>query len=263
MKILFLHGYAQSGPSFSAKTKSVQKALKNAFGAQTIHFDILSAPHSIRLSDVTTPASTAADSTDSAAVLLSAGERVEDDSFGWWHRRGSQSADSLARYVGLDDTLSFLSHHLNTHGPFDGVIGFSQGAACAALLASMLERPGAPQEFKTGHGPFKFAVCCGGFRLSVQYEHWYTPKIRTPILHIIGSLDAVVETELSLRLARCCEKGEDRVVYHPGGHYFPGTKDVVGSLVGFVRSCCEERSVEEDCGSGRGSRLGEGAASFL
>lgn len=241
MKILFLHGYAQSGRSFSAKTKATQKAFKNAFGADTIQFNIPDAPHRVNSPDMALGPTTAC----SAAASLSPGESDEnDDVFGWWRWRGGSAEDPSAELVGFGDTLSDLGHVLDTFGPFDGVVGFSQGAACAALLASMLERPGAPHEFGTTHGPFRFVVCCGGFRAPVRYEQWYTPKIRTPVLHIIGSLDTVVGVDRSLQLARCCENGEDRILYHPGGHYVPATKNVVGPLMEFVRACCEEKQVE-------------------
>src|SRR5438034_271184 len=78
-----------------------------------------------------------------------------------------------------------------------------------------------PESFPLLHHPrFKFAVAYSGFfSPSAKYAACYEPKIETPVLHFIGSLDGVVDEAGSLRLVRACVGGEDRVVYHPGGHF--------------------------------------------
>jgi len=232
MNLLFLHGYTQSGPSFSAKTKAVQKSLVKALGpTTTLHFP--TGP--IRLSHSDIPDSSPRDPT------LAEESEEPEESFAWWRR-----SDATGEYVGLPETLKFLSQYLDTHGPFAGVVGFSQGAALAAILASVLERGERPEGFATGHGGLRFAVCYSGFRAPERYEQWYTPRIRTKVLNVIGSLDTVVEEERTLALVKACEGGEERVVYHPGGHYLPATKSMVGVLVGFIRSCTEEKEEEEE-----------------
>src|SRR3954471_13819212 len=47
---------------------------------------------------------------------------------GWWHARQGQ-CEGWAR------TQDFLGAFATREGPFDGIFGFSQGAAVAALLA--------------------------------------------------------------------------------------------------------------------------------
>jgi hypothetical protein len=42
--------------------------------------------------------------------------------------------------AGLDRTIYSIMDLLNEHGPFIGVIGFSTGAAIAAIITSLLER---------------------------------------------------------------------------------------------------------------------------
>jgi surfactin synthase thioesterase subunit len=67
-----------------------------------------------------------------------------------------------------------------------------------------------------------------------MYSAFYTPKIQTPMLHFIGSMDTVVDEKRSLLLAQACET--EKVVYHPGGHFLPSSqKEYVGALVGFMR----------------------------
>jgi pimeloyl-ACP methyl ester carboxylesterase len=228
MNILFLHGYTQSGPLFSAKTKAVQKALTKALGAgTTMHFP--TAPQKLQPADIP---GNSEQPTEAA--------EPESEAYGWWRR-----SEPSGEYTGLPEMFAFLSEYLDTHGPFDGVIGFSQGAALAAVLAAVLEndRP-RPQTFTTSHPPLKFAACYCGFRAPERYEEWYTPSIKTPTLHVIGSLDTVVDEERSLALARACEKGDQRTVYHPGGHYLPSQKGVVAALVGFIRESTTEKKEE-------------------
>ena len=69
-----------------------------------------------------------------------------------------------------------------------GIIGFSQGAAVAAIIASMLERESRQKLFpKIEHPPFKFFVSFSGFRMRFEkYDQFY--PVHTPSLHVIGSL---------------------------------------------------------------------------
>ncbi|KAI5845947.1 serine hydrolase FSH [Tricharina praecox] len=226
MNLLFLHGYTQSGPLFSAKTKAVQKALTKSLGADTtLHFP--TAP--IKLSPADIPGDAVA---DDAADL---------EAYAWWRRATPTSA-----YTGLPETFLFISSYLDTHGPFDGVIGFSQGAAFAAILAAILEKGRKrPEEFTTSHPPLKFAVCYSGFRAPDMYREWYEPSIETKVLHVIGSLDTVVDEERSLELMKACVDGDKRTVYHPGGHYLPAQKPMVNALVGFILSSVKEEKKEE------------------
>jgi predicted esterase len=208
LNFLFLHGYTQSGPLFSAKTKAVQKHLQKAFPLSIHHFP--TAPH-----------------------RLVATQDETGDNYAWWRR--DYATDEC---LGLEETFLFLSEYLDAHGPFTGVIGFSQGGALAAMLAASLEpsRAWKTAGLATTHGPLAFAVCCSGFRVPGEvYQRFYEPCISTPILHIIGSLDTVVSEGRSLALAEACNgQGKQQVVYHPGGHYLPSSKGVMRVLVGFI-----------------------------
>jgi fermentation-respiration switch protein FrsA (DUF1100 family) len=174
--------------------------------------------------------------------------------------------------VGILSGLNTIASSIREAGGIDGVIGFSQGGAAAAFVASLLEsgredafaaqhnkNPSAlpyPESFATlkkdlGQGPLKFAVSYSGFFApSEDYTAFYEPKIKTPLLHVIGSLDSVVEESRTLALVDACEgndgKGRSkRVVYHPGGHFVPVNKEMAGVLVGFLRGCCQVKKEEE------------------
>ena len=50
----------------------------------------------------------------------------------WWVLEGGE------HYVGSDKTFDFLRTYEKEHGPFAGVIGFSQGACLAAILCAQV-----------------------------------------------------------------------------------------------------------------------------
>ncbi|KAF2270790.1 dihydrofolate reductase [Lojkania enalia] len=252
VKILMLHGFTQSGPLFHAKTRALEKNLQKAFPAGiSLHYP--TAP--IRLSPADIPFPVPSSTNSEAAEVDSKDE--EPDAWAWWRRKGDQEPYT---YEGIEQGLAHVAKTLQSEGPFDGVIGFSQGGACAGMLASLLE-PGRRQGFEalyprggmrypesfeadTGyveeaiHAPLKFAVSYSGFsaRGMNLYKAFYEPKIKTPMLHFLGSLDAVVEEARSLALVEACEQSEGRVIYHPGGHFLPSSQKVyVSALIGFIK----------------------------
>ncbi|ORY19736.1 dihydrofolate reductase [Clohesyomyces aquaticus] len=250
LKVLMLHGFTQSGPLFHAKTRALEKNLQKAFPAGiSLHYP--TAP--IRLSPTDAPF--LADTT--AKASNDGGEEQETDAWAWWRRKGDKEPYT---YEGMEQGLASVAELLKTEGPFDGVVGFSQGGACAAMVASLLE-PGRregfeamypsggmryPESFEadtgyvesTVHPPLKFAVSYSGFaaRGTDLYKGFYEPKIKTPMLHFLGSLDTIVEEARSLALVNACENSEGRAVYHPGGHFLPSSqKAYVSALIGFIK----------------------------
>ena len=265
LRILLLHGYTQSGPLFSAKSSSLRKSLQKAFPSpiSALQLSYPSGPIPLSPSDIP--------GYDEANHTLPDSEPSEPEAFGWWRRKdppppGPDGKKEPIVYQGIERGMERLAETIRNEGPFDGVIGFSQGSAAAAILASLLEvgRPDAfaaarekdevaleyPSSFwKDGSGkqriqePLKFAVCYSGFCApGPVHVAFYSPKIETPTLHVIGALDTVVEEERSRLLVEACEEGEGRrVLVHPGGHFLPGGKVWVEGVVGFIRDAIEGR----------------------
>jgi len=242
-----IHGYTQNGPLFNNKTKALSKHLDKTFSKRysAVQFDYPTAPHHLRLRDIPGV---------DVSLLQGGGQQNgqdddNSDAYAWWRRD-----DATGEYRGFNECFTFLSKYLDEHGPFDGVIGFSQGAALAAILASLLEpartRP-AELGFTTSHPPMAFAVSYCGFRAPARYEFLYSPKIVTPVLHIIGSLDTVVEESRPLALVDACVDAREkkRVVYHPGGHYVVVQKPYLNAVAGFIDECLkgkEQNGIETE-----------------
>ena len=185
-------------------------------------------------------------------------------------------------YMGIERGMARLAETIRDEGPFDGVIGFSQGSAAAAMVASLLEG-GRPEAFAAARGkdevgleypisfwkegnsgegreriqaPLKFAVCYSGFCApGPVHAGFYTPRIGTPTLHVIGQLDTVVEEERSRALVEACVEEERRVLVHPGGHFLPGGKVWVEGVVGFIRDAMEGRLGGEEGQKGEEERV--------
>ncbi|EEP75663.1 predicted protein [Uncinocarpus reesii 1704] len=279
LKILMLHGFTQSGALFRAKTRALEKHLQKSFPLHTLVLSYPSGPIRLDPADIPNFRPSSLESDDQSAQELCA----------WWRR-----ADGIdpPEYLQFDRGLEAIANVLRDEGPFDGVIGFSQGAAFAGMLAGLLEprreeafeyfskpennsspvtrasgsfaqpayvtaAPAATQVMGTvsgipfpksfaelDHAPFKFAICYSGFRApGARYRAFYErPAISTPILHVLGSLDAIVDEGRSRFLIESCvgdPEKEGKVIWHPGGHFLPCQRPYLDGAVKFIRECLE------------------------
>lgn len=58
----------------------------------------------------------------------------------WWFAE-SREDGQYRKFVKFEETLRYLRNILEKEGPFDGIFGFSQGAACGAILTALVEQP--------------------------------------------------------------------------------------------------------------------------
>jgi pimeloyl-ACP methyl ester carboxylesterase len=271
LKILMLHGFTQTGHLFEIKTKALKKALEKSLPPRPKPGHLKQYPGGIELHYPTAPIRL--DVSDKPGFDFDA-SKEQPDAFGWWRRKGD--AEPYV-YVGMEQGLATIAQALQDQGPFDGVLGFSQGGAAAGMVASLLEEGRReafeaaqekggmrfPDSFTTDsgfieevvHPPLKFAVSYSGFGASTNalYQAFYAPKIQTPMLHFLGTVDTVVSEERSLRLVDACvdgrgrEGGVERVVYHPGGHFLPSSqRQYVAALVAFIREAIGESGESTD-----------------
>jgi len=124
---------------------------------------------------------------------------------------------------GLEESILLLRDILQ-RDRYDGVFGFSQGAAMAALLATLLERPHSYPPFlvdgEAPHPPFKFCVAVSGFKapgfLSAEI---FGTSYSTPTLHVLGRNDVIIIKERSKGLLDLSQN--KRLEEHDGGHFVP------------------------------------------
>ena len=123
-----------------------------------------------------------------------------------------------------------LSSYVSAEGPFDGVMGFSQGAALAAMLLAR----------DSSLVPFSFAIfLCAGLpfceaSLRKGVLRHLDPKVDreliwVPTAHIVGAKDDALEASLGLK-DLCYERARG-VFDHGAGHEMPvSPKDVTGDM---------------------------------
>ncbi|CCG84296.1 protein of unknown function [Taphrina deformans PYCC 5710] len=118
------------------------------------------------------------------------------DRYSWNYPEDNMSTNLLD----LEASMQRIIPVLETEGPFDGIMGFSQGAAVASAVASILSR-----DSSIRHPVMKFAILfCGARPASSIFDGIYH-GISTPSLHLVGKQDVMVPLERSLELARAFE----------------------------------------------------------
>lgn len=86
-----------------------------------------------------------------------------------------------------ENLLSYISNYMKLHGPYDGILGFSQGACLGGYLAAIQEKGVGLQDVS----PLRVLVLIAPAKLRAQHlKHVYDdPKIKCPTLALIGARD--------------------------------------------------------------------------
>ena len=115
-------------------------------------------------------------------------------------------------YVGVEESLAYLSKTLNEHGPFDIVLGFSQGANLLTMYIASLESQNVKPSFRAA------MLFCGTFPQCKTSGFQYPNRILS--LHVLGELDPIIHK--SRKLAKDYYHEDTRtVISHKGGHMPP------------------------------------------
>jgi dienelactone hydrolase len=135
--------------------------------------------------------------------------------FGWWHDG----------FRGWERTRDWAVELFGTQR-FDGVFGFSQGAALTGLLAAMRETETTPIAFDG-------AIMVGGLTSTApQHANLFTHQLHVPSLHVMGRNDGIVPMRDSQLLAE--RFAEPVIIEHAGGHVIPDDPAITTRIAGFV-----------------------------
>ncbi|KAK1564367.1 hypothetical protein Q3G72_001690 [Acer saccharum] len=130
---------------------------------------------------------------------------------------------------GFDVSLSYLKTVFAQQQPFDGILGFSQGAAMAASICALRER-------LKGELDFRFGILCSGYALpSTEIQ---PGSINCPSLHIFGSdlgKDRQTANQASRDLAMAFENGCYAIIEHDCGHFIPTRSPYIDEIKGFLQ----------------------------
>lgn len=235
-----LPGFAQSGPLFRAKTRALEKLLAKALAPISLLPVLVypTGPNRLLPSDM--PWYQPPEGIDDPNA-----EENLPDTWSWWRKD-----EATGEYLQFDKGMEAVATAITEAGGVDGICGFSQGGAVTCVVASALESgrkvPEGPEgdwvrKLREANGgrAAKFAVSYSGFWATPdRLKYCFEPKIATPTLHYIGSLDVVVEESRSQGLAERCV--DPIVVVHPGGHHVPVAKEWAMPLAGFIREHAQD-----------------------
>jgi hypothetical protein len=195
---------------------------------------------------------------------------LADGDFGWWHAEAAENTEAeggvrvgrgAKRYKGWQKTRNAIASAFTRQGPFDGVFGFSQGAALASLLVGLRARDGlvgsklgSPESgflSQSESVAFDFAVMAGGFvaadadlaRLYGEGSNYDLPSA-----HIIGRSDAVVPSEASVGLA--CKFNNPLILEHEGGHIISNAPQIRRGFRTFVEEMRQRKKMHRLAQSG-------------
>ncbi|KAF9620919.1 hypothetical protein IFM89_015316 [Coptis chinensis] len=238
LRILCLHGFRQNASNFKGRTASLAKKLKDI-----VELVFIDAPNELPFIYQPRPAET---------LDCSVGLRLQPSppplenckkKFAWLvaakcnSLRGADWAmadepfDPLQyqqQTDGFEVSLSYLNDIFTQMGPFDGVLGFSQGAAMVASLS--VERGKLD-----GKIDFRFAILCSGFALHL--EQLEPGSIDCPSLHIFGNSqgkDRQIACQASTDLANLFKQSCSVTVRHESGHIIPTQPPYIDRIKAFL-----------------------------
>lgn len=237
LRILCLHGFRQNASGFKGRTASLAKKLKNI--AELVFVD---APHELPFI-YQTPQVDENHSCESAFEQKCPPLNHCNRKFAWlvdadydgklgaeW-KMAKVPFDSLQyqqQTEGFEKSIEYLKTIVSKMGPFDGILGFSQGAAMAALV-------GAHREELKGDIDFRFVVLCSGF--CVNMAEYAEGSINCPSLHIFGykeGKDRQIDCQASKQLASLFENGCSVIIEHDLGHIIPTRSPYISEIKDFL-----------------------------
>jgi hypothetical protein len=156
-------------------------------------------------------------------VRLAFGSDADGTCREWWNATQDEATQRW-HYAHSDDSLEYLERVWNDQGPFDVILGFSQGAAVAALFAGVLKAKDAAMP--------RCIVCISGIKVrDSRFDDVYAGIADLPALHVFGQRDPV--KVLTNQLVRCFRSPV--VLQHDRGHVVPrlspGDEDLLTEFI--------------------------------
>lgn len=133
---------------------------------------------------------------------------------------------------GWDTSWEHLRTVFTELGPFDGLLGFSQGASVAAALCML-----GPSSQGNNSVNFNFVMLCSGFPSPVPLHQELMARgagIACPSLHIFGEQDRQIGHSKSEQLANLFNDDMREVIEHTYGHIIPTKPRYVEQYVQFL-----------------------------
>lgn len=229
LRILCLHGFRQNASSFKGRTASFVKKLKNI--AEFVYID---APHQLRFiyqeknTDDVSCTQPKPQCNRKFAWFIDPDSDVDTNGDAGTNWEASGTRFDPRQYErqtgGFEKSYVYLKEFVAKEGPFDGVLGFSQGAAMAACVVLK------------GEMGFRFVVLCSGYFGNLR--ECEGGLVKCPSLHIYGSdhgKDRQIGFDESRRLALMFDEGCAVTVEHDCGHIIPTRSPYIDTIKDFLQ----------------------------
>jgi hypothetical protein len=232
IRLLCLHGWKQSKQRLYEKSGAFRKGLSK-FNVELCYID---APFVFDSSSIT-PSSSSSNASSSSSV---------ENEMRTWMTFNSD----YTQYFGWQEAIEHVLTFIKREGPFDGILGFSQGAVVALLVIAMnypqllgeennsiqqLQKELAEKQLIPHH--LKYGIFIGGLppnALELK-QVFDTIVLPFPSLHIMGETDSIIPMNTSIRLMNLFEDTENRKqIVHKSGHVIPHQKDVIMACKEFL-----------------------------
>ncbi|KAL2538962.1 Serine hydrolase [Forsythia ovata] len=143
----------------------------------------------------------------------------------------------FTEYENFDECLAYIEDCMLKHGPFDGLLGFSQGAILSAALPGLQAKGVALKKVPK----LNVLIIIGGakFRNQSVAENAYSSPTQCPSLHFLGETDFLKQYGVELLESFA----EPLVIHHPKGHTIPRfDEDGLKSMLSFLERMQNEVS---------------------
>ena len=135
-------------------------------------------------------------------------------------------------YDTIQESMQHICDYIHRHGPFDGLLGFSQGAiVCTAMLLNIPRWPSLPNSIR-----FVILVGCPAINEPTIVPILDTLNVEkhVPTLHIAGQTDTLVTADMSRAIFDRFNPTRAQFYLHKGGHYCPSDADFRRTLIDFI-----------------------------
>ncbi|CAH9128720.1 unnamed protein product [Cuscuta epithymum] len=152
-------------------------------------------------------------------------EGIFDPPYYEWFRFNKE----FTQYQNLDECFAYIEDYMVKNGPFDGLLGFSQGAILSAALPGLQEKGVA----LTKVPKIKYLIIIGGakFREKSVAEKAFGSPVTCPSVHFIGKEDFLREPGIQLLESFI----DPLVIHHPKGHTIPRFDEKgLGDMLSFI-----------------------------
>ncbi|CAA2991248.1 Hypothetical predicted protein [Olea europaea subsp. europaea] len=146
----------------------------------------------------------------------------------------------FTEYENFDECLAYIEECMLKHGPFDGLLGFSQGAILSAALPGLQDNGVALQKVSK----LNALIIIGGAKLRNQSvaEKAYSSVIQCPSVHFLGESDFLKQYGVEL----LDSFAQPLVIHHPKGHTIPRfDEEGLKSMLSFLERMQEVAGMEK------------------